>query len=149
MVYQWKTGARVNADAQVAGEMCKRLSEEGRLTAAELLEENRPEDAPLHGAFEWDDGVAAESWREHQARHIINSIVVVPERTPPVRGFFKLESTERTYHPIESIVSRVNTRQKLLDNALRELAAVQSKYKTLTELDRVWAALDEFKNFKK
>lgn len=141
MVYQWKTGARIRTDAQTAGEMCMKLADEGRLTARELLDVNRPEDAPLHGEFEWDDGIAAESWRVHQARNIINSLLVVPEKSEPVRGFFKIEQGERNYHSVTAILSRKDMAQRLFDNALRELMAFQRKYQSLEQFNEVWQAI--------
>lgn len=141
MVYQWKSGLRIRADAQIAGEVCMALSEEGRLTAKDLLDESRPVDAPLHDEFEWDDSVAAESWREHQARNIINSLLIVPEKSVPVRGFFKIEQAERNYHSVTAILSRKDTAQQLFDNAMRELQAFQRKYQALEQFNEVWQAI--------
>lgn len=141
MVYQWKSGARIRADAQLAGEMCMKLADEGRLTAKDLLDESRPVDAPLHDEFEWDDGLAAESWREHQARNIINSLLIVPEKSEPVRGFFKIEQAERNYHSVTAILSRKDTAQRLFDNAMRELVAFQRKYHALEQFNEVWQAI--------
>lgn len=143
MVYQWKYGSRISADPQVAGEMCKRLETEGRLTAKNLLDENRPEDAPLHKAFEWNDGVAAEKWREQQARHIISSIVVCKEKAEPVRGFFNIERAENNYHSIETILRTQNATNKLFETAMRELTAIQKKYSAIQNLHKVWEAIDE------
>lgn len=142
MVYQWKSGARVSADPQIAGDICKRLESEGRLTAKELLEESRPESAPLHNEFEWNDGVAAENWREHQARHIINSLIVCPEKSEPVRGFFKISNAEKNYRAVETILQSSDSTEKLLDIAKGELWAIRKKYGTLQSLSEVWAAID-------
>lgn len=141
MVYQWKSGARIRADAQLAGEMCMKLADEGRLTAKDLLDESRPVDAPLHDEFEWDDSLAAESWREHQARNIINSLLIVPEKSEPVRGFFKIEQAERNYHSVTAILSRKDTAQRLFDSAMRELMAFQRKYQALEQFNEVWQAI--------
>ena len=143
MVYQWKSGSRISANAQIAGEMCSRLEEEGRLTAKALLDANRPPDAPLHGEFDWNDSTAAESWREHQARRIINSLVIVSDKTEPVRGFFKIERTESTYQSISTILHSESTTEKLLDAALKELEAFKRKYITLQQLCVVFRAIDE------
>ena len=52
MVFQWKQGARIKADAQQAGILCSKLETEGRLTAKALLDESRAEGSPLHDEFE-------------------------------------------------------------------------------------------------
>lgn len=145
MVYQWKSGARISADPQVAGDMCKKLEAEGRLTAKELLNENRPEDAPLHKEFEWNDSIAAESWREQQARHIINSLIVCPEKADPVRVFFKIERTENRYQSIETILEHKDSTRKLMENALQELESIQRKYNAIKQLKKVWDAISEAK----
>ena len=143
LAYQWKSGARYRASAQEAGEMCKRLADEGRLTAETLVEENRPENAPLHNEFVWDDAVAGVLYRNHQARNMINSLVIVSEKVEPVRGFFKVEQTERNYESVTTILSNKDSTQRLFDTALRELSAIQRKYSALQEFSKVWAAIAE------
>ena len=97
MVFQWKQGSHIKADAQQAGILCSRLEAEGRLTAKALLDESRDEDSPLHGEFEWNDGIAAEKYRENQARHIINCLVTAHESTAPTRSFFNVEYKTAEY----------------------------------------------------
>ena len=140
MVYQWKPGARIKADAQEAGEVLNRLEREGRLSAKGLLDESRPEDAPLHKEFEWNDGVAAENWREHQARHIIASILVIPEKSEPVRGFFKIDRSDNRYESIQTILESRDKTNLLLEEAFKEFARMEQKFKGLDRLQRVWDA---------
>lgn len=144
MVYQWKAGAQIKADAQTAGAMCMELAAEGRLTAKNLLDANRPQDAPLHNAFEWNDGVAAEAWREQQARHIINCLTITHEKVEPVRAFFKIERTETTYQSIDTILQSKSDTDKLLDMALRELEVFRKKYNSLRQLTGLFYAIDKF-----
>lgn len=96
MVFQWKQGARIKADAQQAGVLCSRLEAEGRLTAKTLLDECRDENSPLHDEFEWNDGIAAEKYRENQARHIISCLVTVHESAAPTRSFSTLSTKRRS-----------------------------------------------------
>lgn len=141
MTYQWKPGARIRANAQVAGEMCQLLERNGLLSAKNLLDANRPEDAPLHSEFEWDDSIAAESWREQQARTIINSLIVKVDQAEPVRAFFKIENAGNAYQAIETILSAEDKTQKLLTVALGELNALMHKYQTIEKLSGVWEAV--------
>lgn len=143
MVYEWKSGSRVNANAQVAGEMCARLEKAGRLTAKNLLDENRPVDAPLHGCFEWNDTEAAEKYRETQARHIINSLMINVENVPTTRAYFKIETQERNYYSVEAIIKGEDSRKKLLASAISELNCFRRKYESLVELADVLRAIDE------
>jgi len=147
MVYKFKTGSRLKADAQKAGEQCAALEAEGRLTAAELVEENRPKDAPLHGSFEWRDKVAGQLWREHQARHIINSLEVVMEEggAEPVRAYFNITVRDPNYYHVQTILREQSMTDAMLLTALRELKALERKYAQLEALADVWAALRSVK----
>lgn len=137
MVYEWKPGSRYKVDANTAGAVCEQLEAAGNLSAKSLLDVSRPIDAPLHSEFEWDDSVAAEKYREDQARCIIRHLVVrMDESTDePVRSFFKIEQTEReSYTSVETIMTRKDLRTELLKQAVNELEAFQRKYNTLSEL---------------
>lgn len=145
MVYEFKKGSYISGDAQAAGEMCEKLAAEGRLTAEQFVEENRPEGAPMHGAFDWDNDIAADKWRLHQARHIIASLEIRVEEKPPVRAFFNITRSEPTYSHIESILQRPDETELLLKTALAELTAFRKKYANLKELAGVFAAIDEIR----
>ena len=147
MVYSWKQGTRYKTDANVAGTVCAEMEAAGTLTAENLVEASRPEEAPLHDEFEWDNTKAADEWRKHQARNIIHSLVLVTEpgtKTEGVRAFFKLEVKSPNYESIVAIVQEENKYEALKASALRELKAFQKKYAQITELANVFAAIAEF-----
>lgn len=143
MVYQFKSGSHITVDAQTAGEQCEQLAREGRLTAKNLVELNRPEGAPLHDAFEWRDDVAAESWRELQGRHIIGCLTIVREEKEPQKAFFNLVRSENEYRHIETILQNQDEVALMLENALRELETFKKKYRQLRELASVFDAIDQ------
>lgn len=146
MIYKFKSGTRLNVSAQAAGELCAELESQGRLTPREVVDASRPEVAPLHAAFEWDDAVAAERYRETQASYIIRSIEVVLEgSSKPTRGFVSLtvNKDEREYREINRVLSIRSERELLLEQAKRELMAFKSKYAVLEELADVFAAIDK------
>jgi hypothetical protein len=72
--------------AQVAGQELERLRKaDGRVNAAEIVAAAAPEDAPLHPVFEWNDSLAAQQHREHQARCLVRRVQVLTEhREAPV-----------------------------------------------------------------
>mgnify|MGYP001809541431 CR=1 FL=1 len=74
---------RFGIDPQAAGEELERIKQrDGTLTAPAVVDEARPDDAVLHPAFEWQDPVAAERYREIQARTLIKKVrVICPEPT--------------------------------------------------------------------
>lgn len=144
MVYEWKPGSRHGVGANTAGAVCEQLEAAGSLTAKSLLDASRPEDAPLHSEFEWNDSVAAERYREDQARSIIRHLTVRLDEKPgePVRGFFRIErSGGQSYTSVNVILKQSDLRSNLLRKALDEMDAFQRKYSTLTELATVFAAV--------
>lgn len=143
MTYKWKSGSHIKADPAIAAAQMDKLEKEGNLTAKGLLDANRPEDAPLHNEFEWRDTVAAELYREHQARHLINSIVVIREDVGPVRSYFKITQADSHYQSLNVILEKQDSRDALLRVAYRELKAFEEKYKTLSELNSVFEAINK------
>lgn len=146
MVYKWKDAARLKTDAQTAGEICEKLEKNGGLTAKRLVDESRPEDAPLHKEFEWDDATAAEAYREEQARYIIRSLIVQPEATKNevVRAFFPM-AEHKVFESLPVILSDSKKTDALLDMAMRELKAFELKYSTLSQLAPVFEAIEAIK----
>ena len=145
MVYKWKTGSQHKVPASVAGAEMDRLTEEGRLTPADLVEDSRPEDAPLHDEFEWDDSIAAEKYREDQARAIIRHLTVQIEANNEqyqVRQYFIVQKETNEYEPIQLILKDEDKTAMLLDQAKRELQAFKAKYACLKELAAVIKAID-------
>lgn len=148
MVYQWKPGSRFKVDANTAGAVCEQLEAAGNLSAKSLLDASRPEDAPLHSEFEWNDSIAAEKFREGQARNIINHLVVRLDEKPdtPVRGFFQITQQEPRYTNVNAILTHRDLRAELIQQALEEMAAFQRKYGTLTELAMIFEATAKVRN---
>lgn len=143
MVYQWKKASYIKADANIAGAMCEQLEQTVGLTAKNLLDANRPENAPLHNEFEWDDSIAAEQFRESQARHIINCLCVATEEEDqePVRAFFTI--SRPVYESLNVILSSEEKHNDLLRLALKELNAFRAKYNNLKQLEPVFEAIEK------
>lgn len=150
MVYQWKSGSCIKANPQAVGEQMEMLAaSESGLTAETLLEANKPEDAPLHNDYEWNDTKAAANWRFHQSRHFMNSLVTVhvdesstDEQAEPliVRAVFPTGQSH--YEPLSAIVKEQSKYDKLLETAFRELQSFKKKYETLKELQPVFDAME-------
>lgn len=144
----WKPGYHSKGvSAQTAYDVIHGLYEEGKKEASDLVDASRPEDAPLHSLFEWNDSIAAEMYREEQARCIIRCVCTVPDEiengSEPVRAFFQIDKTTSDYEPTYVIMSDEEKRKRLLDLAKRELASFRAKYQALKELSRVFEAIDE------
>lgn len=146
MVYQWKSNARIKVNADLAGKMCEEIESKVGLTARSLLDANREEGTLLHDEFEWDNEIAAEEYRLQQARHIINCLCIKTEskKEQPVRAFFKISDAE-SYENINVIISSEDKYGRLLETAMRELIAFETKYNSLTELSPVFKGIDNIK----
>jgi hypothetical protein len=93
-------------DAEAVGVELERIhAEREGLRPAEVVEEARPKTAALHPAFEWNNGVAGEKWREHQARKLIRSIEVVEDRDGEEPLATKVYvHVQDAYHPVEQVI---------------------------------------------
>lgn len=140
LVYQFKIPELFPVDAQTAGEELHRIYEDrGCLEPKDVVDESRPEEAPLHSCFEWNDETAAEKYREVQAGQIIRSVVVVreEEQQPPVevRAFVNVQ---KTYRPIEVVVNSEEQMLELFNSALSELKAFERKYANLKQFSALF-----------
>lgn len=157
MVYRWKIQGLHKADPQVAAEVMYDLSVQGKLTGHDLVEVSRPEDAPLHCEFEWDDAVAAEKYREKQARNMIQHLVVEKNEANgeageyPKRVFFNIQSEGPEYRPIEAIMTTPDSVVSLRQQCLRDLINFKLKYQSvlkqtgsLEKLDSLQLSIEEY-----
>lgn len=144
MVYEWKSNARIKASPEAAAKVFDRLERTGGLTPRRLVEESRPEGSVLHNEFEWDDGKAAENYRESQARHLIRCLVVAKEdgeNVNLVRAYFPV--TEATqYTNINVVLAKEDLREKMLERAKAEMLAFRRKYYSLSELQPVFESIE-------
>lgn len=133
--------------AQTAGEELTRIYERrGELDPADIVEESRDEEAPLHPCFEWNDAKAAEKYREHQAAKLIRAVVTVEETTKGPQYVRAFPHVEQHYHPIRVVLSSKERTEELLHTAMRELVSFRNKYEILSELAGVFEAIDQLKD---
>jgi len=135
MVYKqkrvWKEGVYAKVDPEIAGEQFDRLAAKNRLNAEEVVRENTPDDAPLHGEFVWDDKLAAHEYRKERARCLIRHLAFVTVETPedaPQRCYFKVEPTSNNYEPIQQIIQSVDKTKLLIQTAYLEMVSYRDKF---------------------
>jgi hypothetical protein len=145
MVYRYRTGHGIkDVAAQAVGEAVAAIqaANDGRATPHDLVEVARPEDAPLHPAFEWDDEVAAERFREDQARRVIRSYVVVhrDERGIEREELANVSIAEPfseegpAYVPTRTAMEDPDLRERVVALAKSQLDAWHARYGHLEEL---------------
>jgi len=124
----------------IGNELTGLCDKTGKLVAGTVVEAARPEDAALHPVFEWDDAVAGELWRHHEARHLIKSVRFVrndeetQEKTvtpvfyfvPPAGG-----NGPGAYHKTEVIVEHPDMLARTLDQLREQLASAEKSIQSL------------------
>jgi hypothetical protein len=146
--YRWGAKAYA-ADPRIIGATVASIAEQhGACRPQDLVEVARDEDHPAHKLFTWDDTTAATNWRTHEARRVINCLVVVVEGAEPAPAFVSVGHTSATeadgagYRPISVVVADPAYRQEALEEALGRLNALRRRYEAIQALAPVWAALD-------
>ncbi len=120
----------------------------GKLRPVDVVEAARPKNSVLHSRFEWDDSEAAERYRLWQARQLISVTVEyfgAVDNQKSSRVFVSLESDRKTddgYRNINVVMKDPSMREELLSNALDEMRRFQQRYKDLTELTKVFLAMN-------
>lgn len=153
--YSWKWN--VPADAQKVGSELEAIYEEhGKLTPPLIVEDARNDDRETHKLLEWNEAAAAEKYRNEQARHIMRNIIVVqstpaakseveePPKVIKFRAFENVETVEqeRYFMPMQVAVSREDTRNYMLKQAMLALQSFRQKYGMINELAAVIDAID-------
>lgn len=133
--------------SQIKSELAA-LQQGGVIRPVDVLEFARDPETALHACFEWDDDKAAHEFRLEQARKLLRVYVTVEQgKSEPVRAYVSLKSDRQKegggYRAITDVLSDDALRNQLLSDALDELRAVQSRYKHLQKLAKVWRAVDE------
>lgn len=119
--------AGVSAEVVVA-ELERHHAAYGGIYAERVVDDARPEDAPLHPAFEWNDGKAAEEYRLYQARTLIRAVhVVLPDGEDGGCVFVNVTTPEqeRVYLPVAEVVHDADLFQVALQSLLRKLDEAQ------------------------
>lgn len=146
MVYKWKF-FEYGVDANIVGKELEEIEKKhGAVTANLLLDRARSQKSKLHSLFEWDDTVAAEQYRLHQARQIITAVAIVTEETKEpltIRAFSNVgEKNKGSFITTAKALNDEETRSIVLKHALDELVAFKSKYAGLTELAEIFDGIN-------
>jgi hypothetical protein len=150
VIYGWRPGSRVSLDAQKAGEALSRIetAHNGLLEPEMVVEAARSEDSPLHPHFEWDNAVAAEAFRTDQARELIRAVTIDISHSNVearhIRGFVNVEvGGSQGYVSTPRAMSSAELRRQVIARAWSELEAWRQRHAELTELGRIFSAIDQ------
>jgi hypothetical protein len=160
--YAWKKGSVGHVPADVAFAQLDRLRRKnhGDLTAELIVEDARPHDAVLHPQiFDRPQKAAAEEYYKQRARQTMQGLVVLRETedsTPEnlkvleVRAFVTVEEKvgdsgrmTQIYSLTEEALQNPIRREFILAEAIRQVAVWRKRYAALSELAKVFRAIDE------
>jgi hypothetical protein len=128
----------------------------GIISPRKIVEIARDEENPLHDYFLWNDTIAAERYRLNQASLLIRKIKIDIVRPiagtkeieiKPIRQFssparLRDKNGDGSYVRIEDIMNDNELKADLLETAKKELIALKVKYENLSELSKVWEAIE-------
>ena len=140
----WKVKGFFKADAETVYKEITALGDS--FSPEQIVEAAKDEASELHKCFTWDDTVAAESWRKHQARILVAQLVIKTETTdrePVAVRVIASTATRNEYKPVVKLIEAEQGYADLLARAINELKAFQQKYKAIAELREIFAAIDE------
>lgn len=150
---EWKIKGLYKANAETIYNEIMSIGETVR--PSDVVELARDENTALHNLFTWDDSVAAERYREHEAGCILRNIVIVnkdkteddKDKVIVVRAIMSTNERTKEYTTVQRIVTNKDSYTRLLAAAMAELTAFKKKYETLSgDLEVVFDAIDEIAN---
>jgi hypothetical protein len=149
--YAFKKGAHVKSlTPEVVGrEMDTIYNEYGKIDATTVVNLARKKNHPLHAGFEWDNSIAGEEYRKHQARVMIGAVIKIKRTDPePIRYRRASEyinvtrKDDRTYVSTAKALSDEELRKQVLKRALKEAKSWKERYINLKELSKIFSAID-------
>ena len=142
--YKWKFGFFKQADAQKVGE---ELDEMQTVNVENILDKARNEDTELHKVFEWNNEVAGEKWRRHQASQMLQELQVViikgdKENKPKTAKAYVTLKRDTEYEPIEAVVNDPLKYESLREIALNKIRKIRQDYAEVESLKELYAMID-------
>lgn len=121
----------------------------GLLMVDDVLDAAKDPTSVLHKHFQWDDDKAAESWRKHQARQLIQKVTVTIEKAPDVhiRAFVSLSTDQHDgggYRMTANVLSNEHLKGQLLHDMQLALVKWKKQVNLLdTETEEILNRLEE------
>lgn len=150
MVYSYREKFGYSIPASTVGAEFEKIeARDGKVTNRAVLDSARPISSPIHNIFEWDDMKAAEAYRLRQATMLICNVVVVSEpeeskKPITVRAYVNVSNKkEGEFISVYNAFSDEEMREKVLSDAMNELASFKRKYANLKEFSKLFEVIDE------
>lgn len=140
----WKIKGLYKADAETVYSEITALGDS--FSPEQIVEAARDENSELHKCFTWDDTVAADNWRKHQARMLVAQLVVRTETAdnqPVAVRVIASTASRNEFAPVVKLIKDEQGYADMLARAINELKTFRRKYEVLTELREIFEAIDE------
>lgn len=152
VTYRARPGSPLtDASAAKLGTFIERTFGEDGCTAEQLVFKARPKRSPIHRYFEWDDTIAANAYREKQARDYLGAIEIVyvrnetPEHTRAYHNVVvgRNGESERAYVPARVVWKQEELAYQVVSKARRELESWTDRYREYSaQHDEIGALLE-------
>lgn len=153
--YKYKSGRSFPVPAQVVGERLEQIRGNNPgddISPAEVVEDARNPESPLHDVFDWNDETAAKKQREHRARQLLAATIVVTiqvigGRPEPVEQF-AFVSVGRSvpggarYVTTARAMNDAEMRDRVVSDAIAGLQAWRRRFGHISELAEIVEAID-------
>ena len=121
---------------------------EGILNAKLVLDYAKEKSSVLHNYFEWNNDIASRKWREHQARTLINIIIIeVSEKNIPAYENIMINVSEgqivRGYKSYHDIIGNKDYRKQIIQRALNEIIIWKETYERYAEFKDVIKVIEK------
>ena len=158
-VYVASKGAPFKSEnCQAYGEYLSEIQKkEGIITPVIIVKKAKAKKSVLHNYFEWDNSIAGQKYRIHQARSLINHIEVkiIRENKPDekIKMFHNIkvvpESKDRGYVSLQAVLDSPDYHNQVIAQALLEVTSWHHRYKQYLELSPIFNAIEDVKNILK
>lgn len=123
----------------------------GMLAPQDILREASTDRSPLHDWFDWQDEIAGEKWRLHQARLLLNSIRVKVMFEGGNRSYRKYLNVKvkqnggfkRFYVQTNKIMKNPDLKEQILARAISEANYWKRTYDEYQELENIFQSIDK------
>ena len=143
-IYRFKGAIFSAKKAQIYGERIDEISNNGRVTTHDLVEDARNPKSPLHDIFEWNDSEAASKYRLQQARQLLRTIeveIVSKDKKPKWVNAHISFKEEEGYVSTIDVMSDKDLRERFINQALSEARRWMERYKAYQELTDIFKAI--------
>lgn len=120
----------------------------GIVTPNDIIQDAKDIRSPYHKLFTWDDTIAAQRHREHEARSILGAIIevrTIGNEQVDVRAFVNVigEEGNRGYASIKEVRIKPQLMNQVIADALKEAKRWNQKWRVYQELQKITRAIDE------